>query len=201
MTLPNKITIFRICLVPLMIITAYLPYINDFILFWNISIGQLVILVLFIIGSLSDFLDGYIARKSNCVTTFGKFLDPIADKILTVAALLYLVKLGYVEVWIVLIIVLREFIVSGIRLITAKKDIVIAASFLGKLKTTITMVTIIFLLFNEFSLGQYTYEGALPWVGNVGIIGISLLFITVIVTIWSGLDYFIKSRKHIFESM
>jgi CDP-diacylglycerol--glycerol-3-phosphate 3-phosphatidyltransferase len=203
MTLANKITIFRICLVPIMIITAYMPYINDNYLFWNISIGQLIILALFIIGSLSDFLDGYIARKRQQVTTFGKFLDPIADKILTITALLYLVKLDMIEVWIVLIIILREFIVSGIRLITAKKDIVIAASFFGKLKTVITMITIIWLLFNEFNLGGVTFGGSawLSWMGNTGLVGAILLLVTVIATIGSGADYFIKSREHLFESM
>ncbi|MDR2867767.1 MAG: CDP-diacylglycerol--glycerol-3-phosphate 3-phosphatidyltransferase [Acholeplasmatales bacterium] len=203
MTTPNKITIFRIILVPIIIIIAYIPFLNNYYLtgFFNLSLAQLINAIIFVIGSLSDFLDGFLARKNHQVTTFGKFLDPIADKLLTIAALLYLVKLGYVEVWIVLVILLREFIVSGIRLVVANKNIVIAASIFGKLKTTMTMITIIFIMFNEFGLGAYTMQGVLPFVGNVGIVSIVLLFLTVILTLQSGIDYFIKTKDHLFESM
>jgi CDP-diacylglycerol--glycerol-3-phosphate 3-phosphatidyltransferase len=206
MNLPNKITLIRMLLVPIMIVVIFLPYINsnEAELFWGITIGQLIFLILFIIGSFTDFLDGYLARKYNQVTTFGKFLDPIADKMLTITAFLYLIKLGYVQIWIVAIIILREFIVSGIRLVVAKKDVVIAASLWGKIKTTVTMVTIIFILFNEFNLGKYTYndnEVLNSIFGNVGIISCVLLLVTTVLTVQSGLDYFLKSKNYIFESM
>jgi len=200
MTLANKLTLLRIIIVPIIIIVAYLPFINEYRLFFAISIGQLIIIVLFLFGSFTDFLDGYIARKTNTITTFGKFLDPIADKLLTIVAFLYLVKLDYVEVWILLIILLREFMVSGLRLVLANKETVVSASFFGKLKTTFTFVTLTFLLCNEFGLGKYTNAGCLSFIGNVGIIGIVFLLITVLLTIYSGIDYYLKNKHLLNDS-
>ena len=131
MTLPNKITVLRILLIPIMTIIVFIQPLNELIMdigFVKMPLSQLIFLIIFIIASLTDFLDGYLARKNNQITTFGKFLDPIADKILVVTGFLYLMHIGRIEFWVILVIVLREFAVSGIRLIASKSGEVIAAS-------------------------------------------------------------------------
>lgn len=210
MTTPNKITLFRIFIIPVMVIICLIPQLNIEISgFFKITISQLIFLILFIIGSISDFLDGYLARKNNQVTTFGKFLDPIADKILVLTALIFLFIFPYWgkneldEIKIVnlaviftgvLIIILREFLVTGVRLLAVDSGIVIAASKLGKIKTASTMIAIIFMLFNGFGIGQalkleYDYF-------SFTLYGIAILF-----TIISGVDYLYKNRNIILETM
>ena len=140
MNLPNKLTVLRMVLVPFFVATLLLSKTND-TLKW-------VALALFVIASLTDFADGYIARKYNLITNFGKFMDPLADKILTVSGMICLIELGRIPSWIVVIIVAREFIISGFRLIAAENGVVIAANMWGKLKTNFQMFMIIFMIMN-----------------------------------------------------
>ena len=134
MNLPNKLTVLRMVLVPFFVATLLLSKTND-TLKW-------VALALFVIASLTDFADGYIARKYKLITNFGKFMDPLADKILTVSGMICLIELGRIPSWIVVIIVAREFIISGFRLIAAENGVVIAANYWGKFKTTFQMFMI-----------------------------------------------------------
>ena len=140
MNLPNKLTVLRMVLVPFFVATLLLSKTND-TLKW-------VALALFVIASLTDFADGYIARKYNLITNFGKFMDPLADKILTVSGMICLIVLGRIPSWIVVIIVAREFIISGFRLIAAENGVVIAANYWGKFKTTFQMFMIILMIMN-----------------------------------------------------
>lgn len=189
MNLANKLTVFRIILVPIM---AIIP-------FFNFDIKWIVIDIIFIIASLTDKLDGYIARSKNQVTTFGKFLDPIADKILVLAAMIILVEANKLPSIIPIIVMFREFIVSGYRLIAVEKGgKVIAASIWGKLKTVTQMIAIIlaFLDQNGFAqcfVGEIT--GFAWWFNFVTTV---LMSISVIATIFSGCDYLIKG-KDIFK--
>ena len=127
MNLPNKLTVLRMVLVPFFVATLLLSQNNESL--------KWVALVLFVVASLTDFADGYIARKYNLITNFGKFMDPLADKILTISGMICLIELGRIPSWIVVIIVAREFIISGFRLVAAENGVVIAANYWGKLKT------------------------------------------------------------------
>ena len=140
MNLPNKLTVLRMVLVPFFVATLLLSKTND-TLKW-------VALALFVIASLTDFADGYIARKYNLITNFGTFMDHLADKILTVSGMICLIELGRIPSWIVVIIVAREFIISGFRLIAAENGVVIAANYWGKFKTTFQMFMIILMIMN-----------------------------------------------------
>ena len=196
MNLPNKLTIFRIILVPIMVI---IPFCNIKGNFLNLPIEYWIINIIFIIASITDKLDGTIARKNNQVTTFGKFADPLADKILVLAALVMLVEYTRLPAWIPIIVLAREFIVSGYRLIAVEKGgKVIAASFWGKLKTVTQMIAIIgaFLdtnAFCAFLVGELT--------GLNLVINLSwsvMMFISVIATIFSGWDY-VKDGKELLK--
>ena len=146
MNLPNKLTIFRIILVPIMVL---IPFFNIQTEFLGIPVSYLIINLIFAIASYTDHLDGKIARKNNLVTTFGKFADPLADKILVLAAMLMLVEGGKLPAWIPIIVLFREFVVSGYRLVAVEKGgEVIAASFWGKLKTVTQMIAIILMFIN-----------------------------------------------------
>ncbi len=136
---PNQLTIARICMIPLFVI---------FILWVPKPAGDILAMITFIIASLTDTADGYIARRYNYVTTFGKFMDPLADKLLVCSALVCLVDLGRIESWIVIIIIAREFIISGFRLVAAEKGTVIAANIWGKLKTVFQMLMVILMVAN-----------------------------------------------------
>lgn len=138
MNLPNKLTIFRVILIPFFVFFMLAPYFPD-----N---GKYIAVAIFIIASLTDMLDGKIARKYNLVTNFGKFMDPLADKLLVCSAMICLVATGQLASWIVIIIISREFIISGFRLIAAENGVVIAANYWGKFKTASQMVMIILLL-------------------------------------------------------
>ena len=140
MNLPNKLTVVRMVLVPCFVAALLLSKTNDSL--------KWVALALFVIASLTDFADGYIARKYNLVTNFGKFMDPLADKILTISGMICLVELGRIPSWIVVIIVAREFIISGFRLVAAENGVVIAANYWGKFKTTFQMIMIILMIMN-----------------------------------------------------
>ena len=140
MNLPNKLTVLRMALVPFFVAFLLLSPGND-----NF---KWIALALFIIASLTDLADGKIARKYNLVTNFGKFMDPLADKILTISGMICLIELGRIPAWIVIIIVAREFIISGFRLIAAENGVVIAANYWGKFKTTFQMIMIILMIAN-----------------------------------------------------
>ena len=140
MNLPNKLTTFRVILIPFFVFFLLAPYFEGY--------GNYIALVIFIVASLTDFLDGKIARKYNLVTNFGKFMDPLADKLLVCSALICLIALDRIPAWIVIVIISREFIISGFRLIAADNGVVIAASYWGKFKTASQMVTVILLVLN-----------------------------------------------------
>jgi len=184
MNLPNKLSFLRVLLIPVMVLLYYFPTIGIF----NDDVGYYILAIIFIIASLTDFFDGYIARKYNLVTTFGKFIDPLADKLLVLAALLILNDLRIVPMWITLIILSREFIVTGIRLIAVGEGKVIAASKLGKYKTASTMVALVLLL-------MFPYHDIFPD------IGIWILYIGLALTVISGIDYFIKNKTIILDSI
>lgn len=201
MNLPNKLTLLRIILIPIMVIIAYIRPLAEIDLFLDVTLANFLMVLIFVIASLTDFLDGYLARKLNQVTTFGKFADPLADKILVMAALLLLMSQNVVHAWVIIIILAREFIVTGIRLLAVEGGKVIAASKLGKYKTATTMIAIIVLFFHEIgaSVGiidgtEFDFNNPIFFVGNI------LMYIALILTVVSGLDYFIKNRKIIFES-
>ena len=185
MNLPNKITLFRIILVPIIMIIASIEKLN-YILFYNVTCQNLIILIIFVIASFSDFLDGYIARKKNLITNFGKFADPLADKILVISLLIILLVQGTIlKSFVVIIIIIREFAVTGIRLIAAEKNIVIAAGWLGKIKTNLQIVLIILLLIN----GRYTSIGVFE------IITMIVMYLTLLFTVLSGTLYIINNRS------
>ena len=140
MNLPNKLTVVRMAIVPFFVATLLMSGSNESL--------KWIALILFVIASLTDFADGYIARKYNLVTNFGKFMDPLADKILTISGMICLIELGRIPSWIVIIIVAREFIISGFRLIAAENGVVIAANYWGKFKTTFQMIMIILMIMN-----------------------------------------------------
>jgi len=189
MNLPNKLTIFRIILVPIM---AIIP-------FFNFDIKWIVIDIIFIIASLTDKLDGYIARSKNQVTTFGKFLDPIADKILVLAAMIILVEANKLPSIIPIIVMFREFIVSGYRLIAVEKGgKVIAASIWGKLKTVTQMIAIILAFLDQNGFAQCFVGGITGFAWWFNFVTTVLMSISVIATIFSGCDYLIKG-KDIFK--
>lgn len=196
MNLPNKLTVFRIILVPIMVI---IPFFNITGEMFNIPITWLLIDLIFIIASLTDKLDGYLARSRNEVTTFGKFLDPIADKILVLAAMIMLVEASRLPAWIPIIVLFREFVVSGYRLIAVEKSgNVIAASVWGKLKTATQMVGLVFALIDVNGFGKFI-DGSLNGVNLIiNVVSTGLLFVSVIATIFSGWDY-IKNGKDLLK--
>ena len=195
MNLPNKLTIFRIILVPIMVIIPYLGIQGQ----WNgIQISFLIMDAIFIIASITDKLDGYLARKNNQVTTFGKFLDPLADKILVLSAMLILVQFGEyrLPVWIPIIVLSREFIVSGYRLVAVEKGgEVIAASIWGKLKTVTQMIAIIFAFIDINAFGE-CFNGTLQGFALVlNIFTTIMMIIQTIATVFSGYDYLKGAKK------
>lgn len=196
MNLANKLTIFRIILVPIILIIPFIGIEGDL---WGIPLTYLIIDIIFIIASLTDKLDGHIARSRNQITTFGKFLDPIADKILVIVAMLILVEAQKLPAWIPAIVVIREFIVSGYRLIAVEKQgKVIAASIWGKIKTCTQMLGIIiaFIDVNEFGA---IFSGELTGVAfGINLVTTLLLSVSVIATIVSGIDY-LKGSKELFK--
>lgn len=196
MNLPNKLTIFRIILVPIMVIIPYLNVEGEFL---NIPYELLAINFIFIIASITDKLDGYLARKNNQITTFGKFLDPIADKILVLAAMMMLVEFGKLPAWIPVIVLFREFVVSGYRLIASQNGgEVIAASMWGKLKTVTQMVAIIAAFF-DIGVFCECFNGALTGVHwFINLIASVMMIVCVIATVFSGFDY-LKNGKDLLK--
>ena len=186
MNLANKLTLLRIFLVPVFLI---------FFLVEGIDYGTIVATIVFIVASITDQLDGHIARSRNQITTFGKFMDPLADKLLVTAVFVCLVQIGMVPAWAVIIILSREFAVSGLRSIAASNGLVIAASWWGKIKTVTQMLAILLFLLtvNIMTIGNTNllvnfFPGFLV-ASNI------VFYICVVITIISGIDYFIKNRK------
>ena len=171
MTTANKITILRMILVPVLVILMYLNFPGH--MYWALAV--------FILASISDFLDGYIACHYHQVSDFGKFMDPLADKLLVVAAMMIFVEQGYMPGWALLIVVAREFAVTGLRLIAVDNGRVIAAAWSGKIKTACTMIGIILMM-------AFGIPRQLTWL-NTGI-----WILIVLTTVYSGAEYFYKNR-------
>ncbi len=198
MNLPNKITIARILLVPIMMLMPYIGITAK--TSFGLPIVNIIILIIFLVASFTDYLDGHIARRRNIVTNFGKFLDPIADKLLVLAALVMLVEAGTIPGWIPIIIAAREFMVSAIRMLVATEGKVIAASKLGKIKTVTQMVAIS-LAFLDTNYFMSFVCGALTGFALILNILMSVaMILAVIATIWSGVDYFMKSKDVVLQS-
>ena len=199
MNLPNKLTIFRIIIVPLMVIISYLNITNTFL---GIELQNILIILLFAIASYTDHLDGKLARKNHQITTFGKFLDPLADKILVLSAMLILVEKGMIPSWIPIIVIFREFIVSGYRLIAVEKNgKVISANIWGKIKTATQMFAIIFMFININNTNIFgaCFKGSLTGIELIiNIISTLLMTASVIATIFSGVNY-IKDGKDLLK--
>jgi len=199
MNLPNKLTIFRLILVPIMVAIPFLNIQSEFL---GIPLAYWIMNLIFGVASYTDHLDGKIARKNNLVTTFGKFADPLADKILVLSAMLILVEAGNLPAWIPVIVLFREFVVSGYRLIAVEKGgEVIAANIWGKIKTVTQMIAIILMfininntnIFGAFIKGNL--EG-MPLVINI--LATVTMLVSVIATIFSGWSY-IKNGKDLLK--
>lgn len=176
MNLPNKLTVLRVLLIPFFVLFTLVDLVPGY--------SKYIAVAIFVIASLTDLLDGKIARKYNLITNFGKFMDPLADKLLVSAAMICLVSGGRLPAWIVIVIISREFIISGFRLVASDNGVVIAASYWGKWKTTFQMAMIIVLLLD---LG-----------GIFVVIGQILIWVSLILTIVSLIDYLVKN-KHVMS--
>ncbi len=172
MNIANKITLFRVFLVPVFMIVLYSDLNNS----------QTIAGLIFVFASLTDTLDGYLARSRNLVTNFGKFVDPLADKVLVSAALISLVDIGKIPGWIVVVIIAREFTITGFRILAASDGITIAASSLGKFKTITQFLAIILVLFNNFPFGSIPVDRI-------------MLYLALIFTVLSGVDYIYKNKQ------
>ena len=170
MNLPNKLTMFRVILIPFFVV---------FLLVDITTCDKWIALAIFIVASLTDLLDGKIARKYNLVTNFGKFMDPLADKLLVCSALICLVSLGKIAAWMVIVIIAREFIISGFRLIASDNGVVIAASYWGKFKTTFQMVMICLMIAD---------------IEQIGLVTDIVMWVAVILTVVSLVDYLVKNK-------
>lgn len=176
MNLPNKLTMFRVVLIPFFVLFMLVDITN---------VDQWIALAIFIIASLTDLLDGKIARKYNLVTNFGKFMDPLADKLLVCSALICLVEMEKLPAWMVIIIIAREFIISGFRLIASDNGVVIAASYWGKFKTTFQMVMICLLIADIEAINMFT---------NI------IVWIALLLTVISLIDYLVKNKSVMKET-
>lgn len=177
MNLPNKITIFRVFLIPFFLV---------FLLVDSIPYGNYISAAIFVVASLTDFIDGYLARKYNLVSNFGKFMDPLADKLLVCAALICFVELGQIPAWIIIVIISREFIISGFRLVASDNGVVIAASYIAKFKTTAQMIMSVLLIVNFDGVFFNTLEQV-------------FIYISLVLTVVSLLDYLYKNKSVLSE--
>lgn len=173
MNLPNKLTILRVIMIPFFLVALLVE---------GIPAGKWIALAIFIIASFTDMLDGKIARKYNLITNFGKFMDPLADKLLVSAALIALIPLGKIPAWVVIVIISREFIISGFRLIASDNGVVIAASYWGKIKTVTQMVMIV-LLIADFSNSV------------MNVLETVFIYLALVLTVISLVDYLIKNKN------
>lgn len=196
MNLPNKLTVFRIILVFVMVVFSFLYIPGEFL---GVPIVFLVLDFIFILASITDKLDGYLARKNNQITTFGKFADPLADKILVLTAMLLLVQDGRLPAVIPIIVLIREFVVSGYRLIAVEKGgMVIAANIWGKLKTVTQMLAIILAFVDVNSFGAIFSGDINGFAFVLNLLSTSLMTISTIATIFSGWSY-VKEGKDLFK--
>ncbi len=177
MNLPNKLTVLRVLMIPFFVLFALVDVVPGY--------SNYIAVAIFVIASLTDLLDGKLARKYNLVTDFGKFMDPLADKLLVCSALICLVSMERLPAWIVIVIISREFIISGFRLVASDNGVVIAASYWGKFKTTFQMLMIIVLFLD---LG-----------GVFDLIGEILIWAALILTVVSLVDYLVKNKNVILE--
>ena len=173
MNLPNKLTLFRVVLITFFVFFLLAPYFEGY--------GNYIAVAIFIVASITDFLDGKIARKYNLVTNFGKFMDPLADKLLVCSALICLIQLELIPAWVVIIIIAREFIISGFRLVASDNGVVIAASYWGKFKTAFQMLTVIVLILN---IPNKVFT----------ILGTVLIYVSLALTVISLIDYIAKNK-------
>ena len=184
MNLANKLTLLRVLLIPFFLICFYLEALSSRTFYFNnypIAYTNIVALTIFLVAAITDFVDGYIARKYHMITDFGKFMDPLADKLLVTAALLIFIEQGKVAGWIVFIILAREFMVTGLRTVAASKGVVMAAGVSGKVKTVLQFVMIAVYLFNyPFTIMNVQLKPLLVW-------------LVVIVTVASGMEYLLKN--------
>ncbi|NLL76960.1 MAG: CDP-diacylglycerol--glycerol-3-phosphate 3-phosphatidyltransferase [Clostridiales bacterium] len=172
MNLPNKLTIIRVIMIPFFVFFTLVPVAG--------AVSKWIALSIFVVASLTDWLDGHLARKNNLVTNFGKFMDPLADKLLVCSALICLVELNRIPSWIVIIIIAREFIISGFRLVASDNGIVIAASYWGKFKTTFQMIMICLMIADLEPLGLLT---------------VIVMWVALILTVVSLVDYIVKNKQ------
>ena len=189
MNIANRLTIARIVMIPLFLLIMCFP--KDILGMVNVfhstlSVSWVLAMIIFTIASITDFLDGYLARKYHLITNFGKFADPLADKLLVMTAFITLVGAGVIPMWIVAIIVCRELAVTGLRLLLVNDGEVLSAAWPGKVKTATQMLAIIFLLIDDFPVKGLPFS-----------IGTILVYICLVATIYSGVDYFVKN-KHVF---
>ena len=197
MNLPNRLTTIRLFFVPLLVVVYLIPY-EQFnivvptyeLLSTHLTIIDIISFLLFFLASITDYLDGYLARKNNQVTTFGKFMDPIADKLIVNTALLLLVSSNAISIIVPIIMIGRDTIVDAIRMVSVTKNKVLAASYLGKAKTMLQMIAIRVLLLNTVIFDYFNIP-----------MGSILIVIATIVSVISGVDYFIKNKDYILESM
>jgi len=175
MNTANKLTMIRVALIPVFLVLLYLDF--EFLCFGILVQSKYIALAIFIIAALTDVADGLVARANNQVTDFGRFMDPLADKMLTFAAMLWFIEVGLMPAWLVLLVIVREFMVTGMRLVAAAKGRVIAATIFGKVKTVVTVICIIAMF---LSLEDWMF-----------IVCWTLIGITTLV---SGVEYFIKNR-------
>ena len=176
MNLPNKLTVARVCMVPLFMVALLI----------NTETSRIVATILFALASLTDMLDGQIARKYNLITNFGKLMDPLADNILTAAAMVCLVQLGDLAAWIVVIVLFREYAITGLRSVAASENIVIAAGIWGKVKTVCQMFALMLLMLKPQIVALCGVD-----------LGLLLMYVALILTVYSGVDYVVKLNKQI----
>ena len=176
MNLPNKLTIARMAMVPLFMIA----------LLMNTPASRIIATVIFALASLTDMLDGQIARKYNMVTNFGKLMDPLADKVLTAAAMICLVELGDLAAWIAVVIIFREYLITGLRSVAASENIVVAANIWGKVKTVCQMIALMLLMVKPQVVALCDID-----------LGLWIMYVAVALTIYSGMDYVLKLNKQI----
>lgn len=188
MNLPNKLTVLRICLIPLFLLFLYLDFIPH---------NYLLALLVFMVASLTDMLDGKIARKYNLITDFGKFMDPLADKLLVISAMVAFVGLNLASSVVVIIILAREFLVTSLRLVAASNGIVIAADKWGKYKTVSQMIWVLYIMLSEWAITTFSITNTL---NLVNYIGYALEGIVVFLTVYSGYNYLSKNRNVFLNS-
>ncbi len=171
MNWPNRLTLLRVALIPPLVILLYIP----------VEFCQWLALLVFLIAAFTDFLDGYLARRDQIVTNFGKFLDPVADKLLVLSTMIALCGLGRFPAWACIVILFREIAVDGLRMVAVEQRKVIAAGKLGKIKTTLQIVTLVVFLLKNQPFAPFPMDSI-------------LMVLTVLMTLWSGVDYFVKNR-------